>query len=117
MMKPTVLFLTSFFAFSEFSQLYGQSLADIAKQQRAKLCKAGHTQFCDKGQKPDPDTTAKGSLGPKEGFVLESQKPDKAWMGSALTYQDHEAQATAPTEHCIIYLQRKQFRLLPESAD
>ena len=83
-MKTAILLLLSCFV---SSRLYGQSLGEAAKQQRDKLCKAGHAQFCDKGQKPDPDTTAKGSLGTKEGFLLESEKPDNEWMGEALNRQ------------------------------
>lgn len=82
MMKMTVLVLMSFFV---SPQLYGQSLAVVAKQQRDKLCKAGQAQFCDKDHKPDPDAVSKGSLGSKDRISAESQKPG-AWTNDDFLY-------------------------------
>ena len=104
-MKKTVLFLISLIT---LSQAHGQSLAEVAKQHREKLCKTGHTQFCEKGQKPGPDATAEGSLGTKKEIVLESEKPDNAWMAEALNHQK-STMATAPQSPGM---QSKPFNLL-----
>ena len=60
---------------------HAQSLAEVAKQQRARLCKEGKTQYCDDGSQKDKQKRA----------------VDESWMEQGLTYRKPE-QASSATQ-------------------
>jgi len=84
------------------SQLYSQSLAEAAKQQRDKLCKAGETKFCARPQQPKSE--------------------DKSWLGEALVHQEptvtssSESQPPQSAQEQVESLQRMVDNLADKSS-
>ena len=57
-----------------------QTLAEVAKQQRVRLCKEGKTQYCDDGTQKD-----------KQRRIV-----DDSWMEQGLSYQKSEQTLSSP---------------------
>jgi len=76
------------------SELHSQSLAEIAKQQRDKLCKSGETDFCDKPQQP--------------------KSQDKSWLSEALA---HQKSTTSSTQSAASESPQEQVESLQRTVD